>query len=136
MRYCKHMSSQESITGLQPTTEHSFRDYMNLNCQTIRFQMTSYESKSTKSFKIDDLNLTFLDVAKVPISDAAIFASFNFCELRYLNISNFKLLNDSGFVAIAEKNRGKFFANASCHFHFCKLPNSSIYFINEFFSFK
>jgi len=66
--------------------------------------MASFQFTSTS--KIDDLNLTFLNVGKVPLSDATFFSTFHFRELRHLNVSDCRKISDGGFNILAQKNPG------------------------------
>jgi hypothetical protein len=61
---------------------------------------------SFSSSKIDDLNLAFLDVGKVPLTDSTFSTTFAFRELRHVNVDSCKNITDIGFILLAQKNPG------------------------------
>lgn len=53
---------------------------------------------------ISDLNLTLLEVAHTNLSDYSFILTFNFRELRHMDLTGCKHLTDEGFVTMACKN--------------------------------
>ena len=99
--------------------------------------MASFQSLAAT--KIDDLNLTFLDIGKVPLTDASLSSTFNFKELRHLNVSDCKNISDRGFVTLAEKNPGRMkssFLTAIFYLDdlaYCQVPNLTSFLLADHF---